>query len=65
LTPNAGYQTVATMDGYYYSMNVACGNQYNFDFCGNGGSVAGLWPEISVLNSAGAIQYAFSGYAGG
>ena len=53
------------MDGYYYSMNVACGNQYNFDFCGNGGSVAGLWPEISVLNSAGAIQYAFSGYAGG
>ena len=65
LTPNAAYQTVATMDGYYYSMNVVCGNQYNFDFCANGGSVAGLWPEISILNNAGTIQYAFSGYVGG
>ena len=62
LTPNAGYQTIATMDGSYYSINVVCGNQYNFDFCANGGSVSGLWPEISILNSAGTIQYAFSGY---
>jgi len=65
LTPNAAYQTAATMDGYYYSINVVCGNQYNFDFCANGGSVAGLWPEISILNSTGTVQYAFSGYVGG
>lgn len=65
LTPSSAYQTVATMNGYYYSINVVCGNQYNFDFCGNGGSVAGLWPEISVLNSTGTIEYAFSGYVGG
>ena len=65
LTATLGYQTVATMDGYYYSMNVVCGNTYNFDFCGNGGSTAGLWPEISILNAAGTIEYAFSPYSGG
>lgn len=65
LSPTAAYQTIATMDGYYYSMNVVCGNQYNFDFCANGGSVSGLWPEISILNNTGTIQYAFSPYSGG
>lgn len=65
LNPTSGYQTVATLDGYYYSMNVNCGNVYNFDFCANGGSSGSLYPEISILDITGAIQYAFSPYSGG
>lgn len=65
LTPTLAYQTIATKDGYYYSMNVVCGNVYTFDFCANGGSVSGLWPEISILDATGTTQYAFSPYSGG
>jgi len=65
LTPTLAYQTVATMDGYYYSMSVVCGNVYNFDFCANGGSSGSLWPEISILDATGTTQYGFSPYSGG
>lgn len=65
LTPTLAYQTVATMDGYYYSMTVSCGNIYNFDFCANGGSASSLFPEITILDATGVTQYAFSPYSGG
>jgi hypothetical protein len=65
LTPTLVYQTIATMDGNYYTMNVVCGNTYNFDFCANGGSSGSLFPEISILDVTGFTQYAFSPYSGG
>jgi hypothetical protein len=65
LTPTLVYQTIASMDGYYYTMNVVCGNTYNFDFCANGGSSGSLFPEISILDVTGVTQYAFSPYSGG
>lgn len=65
LTPALAYQTVATMDGNYYSISVVCGNVYNFDFCSNGGSSGSLFPEISILDVTGVTQYAFSPYSGG
>lgn len=65
LSPTVAYQTVAVDNGDYFSMNVSCGNTYNFDFCANGGSAGSLWAEITILNSAGTVEYAFAPYAGG
>ncbi|MGB0915277.1 MAG: lectin-like domain-containing protein [Crocinitomicaceae bacterium] len=66
LTPTVAYQTVSATNNNYFTMNVACGNVYNFDFCGNGGDVAGgIWAEISILNVAGNTELAFGAYTGG
>lgn len=66
LTPAAGYLTTPVTNNNYFTINVVCGNVYNFDFCANGGNTTGgIWPEISILDITGAIQHAFSPYAGG
>lgn len=60
---NATYQTIAVNNGYYFTFNAVCGNTYVFDFC-TYGSLAGLWPEITILNNSN-NSLAFSPYAGG
>ena len=38
LSPNAAYQTVATQNGRYYTVNVMNCTQYEFTFCAGGAS---------------------------
>lgn len=65
LTPTGAYQTVGVSNGDYFDIAVSCGTTYNFDFCANGGSAGSLWAEITVLNAAGTVEFAFAPYAGG
>lgn len=65
ITPTSTFQTIAVQDGEYYTTNVSCGTTYTFTFCNNGGSSGSLFPEITILNSTGATQYAFSPYTNG
>jgi len=65
ITPTTVYQTIDMNDGDYVTLSVTCGNTYNFDFCGNGGTSGNLYPEISVLDVTGTTEYAFAPYAGG
>lgn len=66
LSPTVAYQTEAVTNNNYFTMNVVCGNVYNFDFCGNGGDVAGgIWVEISILDITGTNELAFQPYPGG
>jgi hypothetical protein len=60
LTPTAGYQTQANVsNGDYFTVNVVCGNTYNFNFCNNGGGAS--WDtQITILNAAGTVEYAYN-----
>lgn len=52
LTPLAGYQTQAVINGQYYNVNVSCGSSYNFTFCSNGGSSS--WDtQLTILDNTG------------
>lgn len=52
LTPTSGYQTVSNVsNGQYFTINVNCGDQYNFTFCSNGGSAS--WDtQISIVSTS-------------
>ncbi len=60
LAPAAGYQTQGGVaSGNYFSVNVACGNTYNFNFCNNGGS-AGWDTQITILATDGTTELAYN-----
>lgn len=60
LNPTAAYQTQTNISsGNYFTINVTCGTTYNFTFCSNGGNAS--WDtQITVLNVAGNVQYAYN-----
>lgn len=60
LSPTTGYQTVNNItNGNYYSVNVTCGNTYNFNFCNNGGSAS--WDtQITILATDGSTELAYN-----
>lgn len=59
LIPTTVYQTTTNViDGNYYSVNVTCGNTYNFNFCNNGGSAS--WDtQITILATDGTTELAY------
>lgn len=59
LTPTAAYQTVATQNGRVYTVNVVSCNQYEFTFCGGGGT-ATFDTQITILDAAGTTQLAYN-----
>lgn len=46
------YQTIGVDEQDYFTINVVSGNDYHFDFCGNGGSPGSLYPNMSLMNGA-------------
>ncbi len=60
LAPGVAYQTQGGVaSGNYYSINVSCGNTYNFNFCNNGGA-AGWDTQITILATDGTTQLAYN-----
>lgn len=55
ITPTTSYQTLSISNGQYYTLNVSCGNTYNFSFCSNGGTAS--WDtQLTLLNSTGTVE---------
>lgn len=46
------YQTIGVDEQDYFTISVTNGNDYQFDFCGNGGSIGSLYPNMSLMNGA-------------
>jgi hypothetical protein len=65
ITPTSSFQTIAVLDGEYYTSNVVCGTTYTFTFCNNGGASGSLFPEITILDASGTVELAFSPYVSG
>jgi len=60
LVPSVGYQTQGGVSsGNYFSINVSCGNTYNFNLCNNGGS-AGWDTQLTILQTNGTTQLAYN-----
>lgn len=59
LTPTAAYQTVATQNGRYYTVNVVQCNQYEFTFCA-GGSSSSMDSQLTILDATGATQIVYA-----
>lgn len=59
LSPTTGYQTQSVTNGQYYTINVTCGNTYNFTFCSNGGTAA--WDtQITINQTDNTTQLAYN-----
>ena len=60
LNPTSGYQVQANIsNGDYFSVNVNCGDSYNFNFCNNGGS--STWDtQLTLLMLDGTTQLAYN-----
>lgn len=59
LTPTAAYQTIATQNGRYYTVNVTQCNQYEFTFCA-GGASSGIDTQLTLLDAAGATEIVYA-----
>lgn len=59
LTPTAIYQTIATQNGRYYTVNVTLCDQYEFTFCTGGGS-SSFDSQLTILDNTGATQIVYS-----
>lgn len=60
LTPTGSYQTQTNVNnGNYFSVNVSCGDTYNFNLCDNGGSSP--WDtQITVLQTDGTTEVVYN-----
>ena len=59
LTPTAAYQTVASQNGRYYTINVIQCNQYEFTFCA-GGASSGIDTQLTLLDATGATEIVYA-----
>ena len=59
LIPTAAYQTIATQNGRYYTINVVQCNQYEFTFCA-GGSSSGIDTQLTLLDATGATEIVYA-----
>lgn len=59
LSPNSTYQTVATQNGRYYTVNVLNCTQYEFTFCAGGASSA-FDTQLTILDNSGTTELVYA-----
>ncbi len=59
LTPTSVFQTIATKNGRYYTVNVTLCTVYEFTFCSGGGACA-FDSQLTILDAAGTTQILYA-----
>ncbi len=59
LTPTTVFQTIATKNGRYYTVNVTLCTVYEFTFCSGGGACA-FDSQLTILDAAGTTQILYA-----